>query len=260
MSANIPVFPCSPYPNNNSTHIPIHSPQQQTAGILQQGSSIEMNQAKTVASSTKTQVMSSVPATATTVNLDILPTVVQDILAKGRLLKNFFQEKVAEGGFPNGWIEHVHRRNQTSQTNKIHEDHYWYTPKTGKRLRSTVEVRKFLEHLKATKGDEDLAWSMLKESAKKGTTKKRKATASEATDTKQGKKEKKQHISESKLKSSQSQQADSKKAKDSTLIAESKGISSPRRQKISAKKASSSNPFPQRPSLDPALPKVAESK
>lgn len=82
--------------------------------------------------------------------------VVEAILVKQRKLKNFKVEKVAED-LPKGWIEHIHVRPCGR-----HKDHYWFTPKTGKRLRSRPEIQRFLANLEAFDGDEDLAFNKLK--------------------------------------------------------------------------------------------------
>ena len=82
--------------------------------------------------------------------------VVEEILAKQRKLKNFKVEKVAEG-LPEGWIEHIHVRPQGR-----HKDHYWFTPNTGKRLRSRPEIERFLANLEEFDGDEDMAFNKLK--------------------------------------------------------------------------------------------------
>jgi len=57
-----------------------------------------------------------------------------------------------------GWI----RRKFSRRLEPSHHDRYWYSPKTEKRLRSMNEVRRFLECMKETDGDEDAAYEMFK--------------------------------------------------------------------------------------------------
>jgi hypothetical protein len=57
-----------------------------------------------------------------------------------------------------GWMRKGYKR----QSNPSHIDRYWFTPKTQKKLRSRVEVTKFLEHLKNAGDDEDEAYDLLK--------------------------------------------------------------------------------------------------
>ena len=93
-----------------------------------------------------------------------LPRKVQEILAQAKLLKNFYEEKFTgtEDVFlPDGWILHIHKRPKDDH-GKIQFDRYWYTPKTGKKMRSKLEVQRFLGCLDAANGDEDNAWSLFK--------------------------------------------------------------------------------------------------
>ena len=69
-----------------------------------------------------------------------------------RTAKNFWREESATEPFLKGWIMHYHKR--PNPTNR-HIDKYWFSP-TGKKMRSTVEVNKFLNALK-TNNDEDAA-------------------------------------------------------------------------------------------------------
>jgi hypothetical protein len=69
-----------------------------------------------------------------------------------RTAKNFWREEFATEPFLKGWIMHYHKR--PNPTNR-HIDKYWFSP-TGKKMRSTVEVNKFLNVLK-TNNDEDAA-------------------------------------------------------------------------------------------------------
>ena len=61
-----------------------------------------------------------------------------------------------DGGWPVGWIKKVYARKTGS-----HKDRYWYTPKENIKLRSMVQVKLFLQHLKSTNGNENEAKAML---------------------------------------------------------------------------------------------------
>lgn len=61
-----------------------------------------------------------------------------------------------------GWTRKAFRRSATP----LHIDRYWYTPETQKKLRSRVEVSKFLAYLEDTGGDEDEAFILFKKKAK----------------------------------------------------------------------------------------------
>jgi len=56
-----------------------------------------------------------------------------------------------------GWIRNTYKR----KTDPNHYDKYWFTPKTGKKLRSFPEVHRFLECLKKVDGDEEKAYIKL---------------------------------------------------------------------------------------------------
>jgi len=64
-------------------------------------------------------------------------------------------EEHLEGGWPEGWMKRLYQR--SSGNSAGHTDRYWYTPK-GRKFRSMVQVRNFLEHMKQFDNDEDLAW------------------------------------------------------------------------------------------------------
>jgi hypothetical protein len=65
-----------------------------------------------------------------------------------------------EGGWPNGWIKKVFRR-QNGAT-KGGTDSYWYTPEQGYKLRSMKEVKRFMKALTMTNGDEARAKKIFK--------------------------------------------------------------------------------------------------
>ena len=61
-----------------------------------------------------------------------------------------------DGGWPSGWTKKIYERQ--SGKSKGHLDRYWFTPQKKYKLRSMVEVKKFLKALKQTKNnDEDAA-------------------------------------------------------------------------------------------------------
>ena len=64
-----------------------------------------------------------------------------------------------EGGWPMGWMKKIFVRKSGASAG--HTDRYWYTPECQYKLRSMVEVRKFLENLRTCKGDEVAAKRMM---------------------------------------------------------------------------------------------------
>jgi hypothetical protein len=62
--------------------------------------------------------------------------------------------------FPPGWIQRTYKRPGTSP--RVRVDHYWFSPVTQKKLRSIVEVQRFLKALEENGGDEYDAWSKTK--------------------------------------------------------------------------------------------------
>lgn len=60
-----------------------------------------------------------------------------------------------DGGWPKGWMKRVFARKNGAS--KGSTDRYWYSPKESFKLRSMVQVKKFLKALKETKGDEKMA-------------------------------------------------------------------------------------------------------
>mmetsp|Transcript_24054 Transcript_24054/g.35799 ORF Transcript_24054/g.35799 Transcript_24054/m.35799 type:complete len:319 (+) Transcript_24054:165-1121(+) len=62
------------------------------------------------------------------------------------------------GGELTGWVVHEHKRLTKSNS---HIDRYWFSPKTRKKLRSKVEVERFMSYLKEYGSDhEEEAWQM----------------------------------------------------------------------------------------------------
>jgi hypothetical protein len=59
-----------------------------------------------------------------------------------------------EGGWPTGWIRRIFERK--GGATKGQSDRYWYTPIAAYKLRSMVQVKKFLAAL-ADGGDEETA-------------------------------------------------------------------------------------------------------
>lgn len=62
--------------------------------------------------------------------------------------------------WPAGWIQRVFQRQSGSSRGLT--DHYWYSPVMGYKLRSVVELKKFLTALQRFQNDENKAWSSLK--------------------------------------------------------------------------------------------------
>jgi hypothetical protein len=65
-----------------------------------------------------------------------------------------------EGGWPAGWKKTVVQRQ--SGATKGGSDRYWYTPDLGHKLRSMLEVKRFMAALAAANGDEKEAWGVFK--------------------------------------------------------------------------------------------------
>ena len=62
-------------------------------------------------------------------------------------------ENIGEDGWPDGWTKKVFKR--MGGSSKGHTDRYWYSPKIKFKLRSVVDVRRFLKAMKMTNGDEE---------------------------------------------------------------------------------------------------------
>mmetsp|Transcript_15324 Transcript_15324/g.19431 ORF Transcript_15324/g.19431 Transcript_15324/m.19431 type:complete len:356 (+) Transcript_15324:101-1168(+) len=216
-----------------------------------------------------------------------IPPAVKKILAKAKESKNFTEEMFPED-LPSGWILHIHDRSRTSRTK--HLDRYWFTPKTGKRLRSRPELDRFLDHLKTAKGDEDVAWAMFKgKTPSKASNQSSRATQREprkrnaksagaeeseaprkrskrlsSSSPKPNKKPQRKRTSTRKTKIVESKTISPDKGSKTSraknkVIAESKTIS-PRRKKIASKKSSSSNPYGNTKKRNRDVPQIAESK
>mmetsp|Transcript_23029 Transcript_23029/g.34297 ORF Transcript_23029/g.34297 Transcript_23029/m.34297 type:complete len:196 (+) Transcript_23029:26-613(+) len=75
--------------------------------------------------------------------------------------KNKFLYEETDGTLPAGW-----RIDRVKRLSSNHVDRYWYT-KTGKKLRSRVEVTMFLKLIEMCGGDEEAAWEKYPGSRKK---------------------------------------------------------------------------------------------
>jgi hypothetical protein len=60
-----------------------------------------------------------------------------------------------DGGWPKGWRKEIYSRARGPRT-----DRYWYSPKLQCKLRSMVEVKKFLSALMECSGDEQAAFQI----------------------------------------------------------------------------------------------------
>ncbi|KAL3943305.1 MAG: hypothetical protein SGBAC_002633 [Bacillariaceae sp.] len=80
--------------------------------------------------------------------------------SKAKLLSEGPPTENLEGGWPEGWVKRVYER--ASGVTKGSTDKYWYTPINGLKLRSIVEVRRFLKALKTTNGNENEAKKIMK--------------------------------------------------------------------------------------------------
>jgi len=70
-------------------------------------------------------------------------------------------EPLAGGGsWPKGWIKRVFERKGGATNGRA--DRYWYTPIQAYKLRSMVEVKRFLDALAAANGDEPKAKQTMK--------------------------------------------------------------------------------------------------
>ena len=67
----------------------------------------------------------------------------------------FWEEKPGGDLLPEGWIIHIHNREQ-GPTSTSHLDWYWFT-KGGKKLRSKPEIRRYIECLEKAGGDDEEA-------------------------------------------------------------------------------------------------------
>ncbi|KAG7340564.1 methyl-CpG binding domain containing protein [Nitzschia inconspicua] len=69
-------------------------------------------------------------------------------------------DECIDGGWPTGWIKRLYERK--GGASKGHMDRYWYTPKHRYKLRSMVEVGRFMTALQQCNGDEEAAWKLFK--------------------------------------------------------------------------------------------------
>lgn len=67
----------------------------------------------------------------------------------------FWEEKPGGDDLPEGWIIHIHNREQ-GPTSTSHLDWYWFT-KGGKKLRSKPEIRRYIVCLEKAGGDDQKA-------------------------------------------------------------------------------------------------------
>ena len=239
--------------------VPQIETQMETASILKQ--TVDSDSPSSILKESKDGAITASIVENTIGNVNQLPPAVQEILAKSRLHKGFFEEKFPED-MPPGWVLHIHKR-KYSNNKKEHIDRYWYTPKTGKRLRSKPEVKRFLDHYQTSNGDEDIAWQLFKGGDKKTLKiasklqkRKRGTPASEVDSSTRADRSRRRRISGSKLVSSESDQVSSK---EKDFVAESKLPQRPRK-KVATKKGYSSTPFEFKSQHSFDLPEVAESK
>jgi hypothetical protein len=75
---------------------------------------------------------------------------------RNRKSATFWKELPAGAEFPEGWIIHIHKRRSGATGAGKNLDYYWFTNE-GKKLRSRVEVKKFLATLEVANGNEDRA-------------------------------------------------------------------------------------------------------
>jgi hypothetical protein len=68
-------------------------------------------------------------------------------------------EEDIPGGWPDGWMKRTFQR---PGGQKQRFDRYWYTPQMQYKLRSIVEIKKFMQYLKDSNGDEETAYAYLK--------------------------------------------------------------------------------------------------
>ncbi len=280
-----PIIPAAPEPTGNTTQ-PVES---KSEGARTETEKPDNSNAQSRAVHSSVQPASAKPAVSSSLlspkktnrveKVSMLPPQVQAILARARKSKNFSEELFADD-LPSGWILHIHDRSMTQD--RKHIDRYWFSPKTGKRLRSKPELNRFFAHLKSANGDEDIAWAMLTgKAAKKSTPRKREASSVGVKDSDRTRKRSKRTSSKTKSDSTTSEgvgkKSSSRREKTSEMksippskaskssmaktkvIAESKTTPA-RRKKIASKKSSSTNPFEITTNRNPGIPQIAESK
>jgi hypothetical protein len=85
---------------------------------------------------------------------NFIPDVHKNVV-RNRKCETFWKELPAGPDCPKGWIIHVHKR-KNGVTGGRFLDYYWFT-NNGKKLRSQVEVKRFIDALELAMGDEDAA-------------------------------------------------------------------------------------------------------
>lgn len=93
---------------------------------------------------------------------NFIPDVHRNVV-RNRKSETFWKEMPAGPDFPQGWIIHAHKR-KNGATGGRNIDYYWFT-KNGKKLRSQVEVKKFIDALELAIGDEDVALGIFERKA-----------------------------------------------------------------------------------------------
>ncbi|CAJ1955197.1 unnamed protein product [Cylindrotheca closterium] len=81
-------------------------------------------------------------------------------VTKAKMLSEGPPTEDLEGGWPEGWVKRVFER--ASGATKGSTDKYWYSPINGIKLRSIMEVRRFMKALEMKKGDEIEAKKIMK--------------------------------------------------------------------------------------------------
>mmetsp|Transcript_19944 Transcript_19944/g.29977 ORF Transcript_19944/g.29977 Transcript_19944/m.29977 type:complete len:211 (+) Transcript_19944:138-770(+) len=66
----------------------------------------------------------------------------------------------ADENLPNGWTKKVFKRNRGATKSRL--DTYWFSPRMKNRFRSRTEVKKFLDCLRISEGDEVAAYAAFK--------------------------------------------------------------------------------------------------
>mmetsp|Transcript_8728 Transcript_8728/g.8296 ORF Transcript_8728/g.8296 Transcript_8728/m.8296 type:complete len:182 (-) Transcript_8728:327-872(-) len=80
--------------------------------------------------------------------------------SRGRAVPILVSEGPAGADLPTGWTVKIYQR--MSGHSKGHLDQYWFSPTTKKKMRSRVEIARFLVCLKNHEGDEEKAFAKLK--------------------------------------------------------------------------------------------------
>jgi hypothetical protein len=70
-----------------------------------------------------------------------------------------------DGGWPAGWTKKIFERMSGKTAGST--DSYWYSPVTKIKMRSIIEVKRFLAALARCGGDETLAWKLVKATSEK---------------------------------------------------------------------------------------------